>query len=231
METPDFTNEENKEISKLINQPLAGTVPEPEHLSKLISVSREKSLKEAAMLDPLTKLLNRRAFEQRVTELVATYNRESIGKENPKKYALLALDIDHFKSINDTYGHDVGDAVLKRAAEIFKEKFRITDTIARFGGEEFYIILNDVNYEQIIESLSRDRGDTGPGLSFQIELGEAKEEKIISFSGGLVPFIPSENHIDDVIKKADVLLYKAKQSGRNKINPDETIIPPKRNEL
>ncbi len=179
-------------------------------------------LEEIATLDPLTGLLNRRAWDAEIKKTVNDFKRYE--ENNPtKQYAVLALDIDFFKTINDRFGHDGGDVVLVKSSELLKKLFRSTDVIARFGGEEFFVLIKDGDIEKFKERLfARETED--PGISFQIALKgqNGLEEISVSFSGGLALVIPTtEGAIEEARLLADDMLYKAKKSGRNHIKfPD-----------
>ncbi len=171
-----------------------------------------------ALTDSLTGLYNRRYLEVHLEKLLQK------NAENRKSMAVLVVDIDHFKKINDTYLHKVGDEVLKIFAERLKDKLRSFDLVARLGGEEFVVILPDV-YEQrahlIAERLRASIADE-PFLS------SAGALSITASIGGT--FIDSTPQaINEVLARADKCLYEAKAAGRNstvfegvgKLNPDD----------
>ena len=172
----------------------------------LLSILREKNaelkksnknLSVKAYHDNLTKILNRNGFLKKLSE----------KKDN--KYVLAIIDIDKFKSINDTYGHDVGDYVLKDLATIISNKVRTTDIFARWGGEEFIIILDTINLLQaqnICDNLRK-----------EIENSKFKTVGKITISIGVSEFKTKNETFEDVFKKADQALYQAKMSGRNRI--------------
>ncbi len=163
-------------------------------------------LKEQALRDPLTGLHNRRFFEEIAKKLAAEIIRRN------STLGILMIDIDFFKKVNDTYGHDVGDKVIKTIADIIQKSVRESDYVIRWGGEEFLVLLMDVQ----------------PGFSEKVaeKIRKNVEEKPIEFSGGVltktVSIGVSEFPIDtdqiwECIKFADVALYKAKETGRNKV--------------
>lgn len=154
-------------------------------------------IKEMSFKDYLTGLYNRRYFFGRVRELY--------GAENPKTIAL--LDIDFFKRVNDTYGHDCGDAVLKKFSCILSKYIGDDGIVARFGGEEFCIYTYEHKSESYFEELRK-----------KIEEFEIEYENItlrVTASIGLCSAFGLS--LDDMISHADSLLYKAKQIGRNRI--------------
>ena len=129
--------------------------------------------------------------------------------ENTKTpFSYVMFDLDNFKSINDRFGHDVGDNVLTKVAEITKNSLRATDFIGRWGGEEFSFILNMVEYKNaalIAEKLCENIRKTDFGI------GEA-----VTISVGLTEYQTNDN-IDSIVKRADVALYQAKQTGKDRI--------------
>ena len=169
-------------------------------------------LLKQALEDPLTGLNNRRAFMNRAdSEMKRTY-RDS----QPMIVAL--TDLDHFKSVNDTYGHDVGDAVLKHFANVLKKSLRGGDIIGRIGGEEFAVILPRTGIEkgsEVLERLCRDvENNPCPYLSETGSKELLKYTVSIGFSD--ISLNDTTQSIDDLLKKADEALYFAKENGRNR---------------
>ncbi|NPA11177.1 MAG: diguanylate cyclase, partial [Epsilonproteobacteria bacterium] len=144
--------------------------------------------------------------------LTGIYNRgtiESLLKHQMKKGkgSVIFFDIDHFKKINDTYGHDKGDVVLKKLVKIIKQNIRESDLFGRWGGEEFLIVLPNTSYEKALKKAEMLReivahSDLG-GIKATISLGVSEYNK--------------GDDLDEVIKKADEALYEAKESGRNRV--------------
>ncbi len=151
-------------------------------------------LRDLALEDPLTGLPNRRALETRV----ATAMQHSARERQPLTVAM--LDLDFFKNFNDEYGHLAGDQLLKGVAAAWSAQLRGTDTLARVGGEEFVLVLNDVDLNQA-ELVVRKLCEVTP-------LGQ-------TFSAGLSQWIGET--IDELLAKADVAMYEAKRGGRNRI--------------
>ena len=158
--------------------------------------------------DPLTQLLNRRALEQRL-------NREwRLAKRRGATLALLVVDIDHFKQINDSRGHPVGDLVLQELAEIMRATARDTDAIARVGGDEFVILLPDTGWQGAMTFAERLRRNVDDhqfdaelaGLELTISIG-------VALAQGADPVTA-----EDLLEEADRSLYKAKSGGRNRIS-------------
>lgn len=164
-----------------------------------------ETLMQQAMTDPLTNLLNRRAFK-------AVFERE-VSKVNryERPFVLAMVDIDLFKVVNDTWGHDIGDKVLVAIAAELKSIGRETDVVARYGGEEFAILLLETDFETGRNALERIRSNIE---SLSIEVNGSVLGVTASF--GMTDCIKSEQ-FDDVIKRADVALYQAKDNGRNQL--------------
>lgn len=177
--------------------------------TKLVQVHNENTqliskLEVAAHTDPLTGLANRRALFERAKQ------EEDRAKRQNSDLSLLALDIDHFKKINDQYGHDAGDSALKCMAAWSNEKLRNIDLLARTGGEEFIILLPDTNTSQAMIAAER--------LRAHIEKNTVpiKNAESIRFTAsfGLVQIQRGET-FDSALARADKALYQAKADGRN----------------
>jgi diguanylate cyclase (GGDEF)-like protein len=164
------------------------------------------SLKEKSLKDGLTGLYNRYFLEEYLVKAAAlTERRES-------HLGVLMADIDFFKKVNDTYGHDVGDKVLQKFAEVMLKSFRKSDVIVRFGGEEFLILLHDTDEEKSIEVAENLRKIIE---NTQIPIPQGIIKKTISI--GVAVFPKDSRDIWEVVKCADVALYYAKKTGRNKV--------------
>ena len=174
-----------------------------------------------ALTDGLTGLYNRRYLDVHLQKIIAK------NIENKKDMAVLILDIDHFKSVNDTYGHDVGDEVLKVFAERLKDSTRSFDLVARMGGEEFVVVLPEVSDDRPYMVAERLRQAI---CSTPIPCKAPEGHLAITTSVGGVVIGPEVITPEEAIKRADVGLYQAKKEfGRNccvfegigKINPDD----------
>ncbi|WP_448588477.1 GGDEF domain-containing protein [Thermocrinis sp.] len=175
---------------------------------------KNKELQELAYNDPLTGLPNRRFFFEHANLIFEE------AKRYEKKLSLLVMDIDHFKKINDTYGHDVGDLVLKTFAGLLKGLTRKFDICARMGGEEFAVLLPNTGLDGARTLAERIRNKLA---STPIEHGEAII--LVTTSIGVSEFRKGMESIDELIKEADMALYKAKEGGRNRVevfSPDKT---------
>jgi diguanylate cyclase (GGDEF)-like protein len=165
-----------------------------------------ESLKQMAIKDPLTGLYNRRFVEQALDNLTAGILRRGTV------LGVLMCDVDYFKKVNDEYGHDVGDEILMGIAKILKQNVRKADIVARFGGEEFLILLVDIRKDEAEKVAEKLRKKVEEAV-FETKAGILKK----TISIGVSEFPVDAKGIWQVIKFADVALYKAKQMGRNKV--------------
>ncbi len=165
-------------------------------------------LEEMTRTDPLTGLSNRRAL---IKELRSRFQSET---EYEMPTAFIMADIDHFKNVNDNYGHDAGDVVLKGVAETLKKAFRQGDIVSRIGGEEFLIIAPDTDPDVIYNVSERARRMIEE-QSFQV----SKDASISVTCSFGVSFAHLKNNasVDEYIKLADQALYHSKDTGRNKV--------------
>jgi len=171
-------------------------------LANVIHYQKMISAEEAATTDFLTGLSNRRQLLRQGIPLLAG------AKRNGTHVALAMLDIDFFKRVNDTYGHDAGDLVLKQVSTSLKERFRASDIVARYGGEEFCILALQLDKKQAFELFDSFRAMLAANLvDIQIE------KLAITISIGVTTVLG--DCIDTMISQADALLYQAKQNGRN----------------
>ena len=164
--------------------------------------SRTKYL---SLTDELTELPNRRCFE-------AEFNKEFLRAQRYKNnLTLVMFDIDHFKQVNDTYGHQCGDYILKQVSKAALQTFRQTDTVYRVGGEEFMVILTETDIDQCIIPLERFR------KTIETLFIDFNNQNInITVSIGACQYTPDIQTKEQMIEKADSALYKAKNSGRNR---------------
>ena len=183
----DFIKEEGNRISR-INEEL---------------LSKTTKLEEKASFDFLTKLYNRRKFNSFLEYEISKANRYK-----DQHLSLLLVDIDYFKNVNDTYGHLVGDNILQEISKILTICSRDTDIVARWGGEEFVLMLPQTNIEQAFF--------VGEKLRATIEKHKFDDVKHITCSIGVGKFHQNEDK-DTLFKRVDAALYKAKNSGRNKV--------------
>jgi diguanylate cyclase (GGDEF)-like protein len=159
-----------------------------------------------SVLDGLTGLYNRRQFELGIEQ---EFNRT---KRHPADFSLAILDIDFFKKVNDTYGHQYGDYVLKTVADLMKSSFRKTDLLYRYGGEELVIIMPETNIEGAVIPVQRLRKAVEE-YNFDYNGVKAKVTVSIGLTMNYVDF----KSATELLKSADEALYKAKEEGRNRV--------------
>ncbi len=160
-----------------------------------------------AVTDGLTQLYVRRYFDLRLDEEF------SAAKRYGRVFSILLLDIDHFKRLNDTYGHQAGDLVLKQFAQLLKNNTRQADVCCRYGGEEMAVIMP--------ETLLYDGAVLASKLCARIRdkrfLGPGKEPLSVTTSVGVAQYHEGLKHPEDVVQAADAALYRAKELGRNRV--------------
>jgi diguanylate cyclase (GGDEF)-like protein len=184
------------------------------HMAVSLSNARMlRRLEELATMDGLTGLLNKRAMLEVADQKIAS------AKRFGKQLSVLVTDIDHFKKVNDTYGHDVGDVVIKGLGEILRRLKRNTDAVARFGGEEFVIICEETDArgamllaervrEELEKTVFHPQGKLGPnGMPLGIS---------VNCSIGVATFPTAGGNWEEMFKAADESLYVSKRSGRNR---------------
>jgi two-component system cell cycle response regulator len=163
---------------------------------------------EMAVTDPLTGLYNRRYMSVHVGAMV------DAAADRGKTVSVLALDVDHFKAVNDTYGHDAGDEVLKELARRIKANIRNIDLACRTGGEEFVIALPETDAEVAYKVAERLRRAVG-GKPFNA--GPEAGNLTVTVSIGVAELENAAESLDDIVKRADEALYRAKREGRNRV--------------
>jgi len=176
----------------------------------------EEQVRAMAFHDPLTNLLNRRHLMERLSQSMAS------SKRSGNHAALIFLDLDHFKPLNDRYGHKVGDCLLIETATRLTGSVRAVDAVARFGGDEFVVILGDLHPERgaSLELAGRIAEKMRISLSAPYCLSAAGLEPMpqyLSASLGVVVFLGHESGQDDLLKWGDAAMYQAKKAGRNAI--------------
>ncbi len=189
---------EKKQIIDYDDKTLKIKIIKFNHNSILIFINDITKYEEKIQKDPLTGVYNRNILEK-------------ILKENiNKQICMIFADIDHFKKINDTYGHQFGDTVLQTFAQILKNSLRKNDIIVRYGGEEFLIYIQNVesikNAQKIAEQLRK-----------VVENFDFNGKKITASFGVCCKYISSKESFEELIKNADKALYKAKNNGRNRV--------------
>ncbi len=164
-------------------------------------------LERMAHTDALTNMYNRRYFIQRLTE---EFER---GRRHGMSLAVLIFDLDHFKQINDTYGHDMGDAVLVSIADVVNEVKRVSDVACRLGGEEFALLLPETNRAGAVHLAQRLR----QGIEDYPYKERCGEDMNVTASVGVATLSPQMQDPAGILKTADRALYEAKNSGRNRV--------------
>jgi diguanylate cyclase (GGDEF)-like protein len=194
-------DEADRKLIEVFSAKISIAFANADHYQKMVSAE------EAATTDFLTGLVNRRQLLRLGVPLVAGAHRAGTP------LAVAMLDIDHFKRINDTWGHDAGAKVLRRVAALLRERFRTSDVVARFGGEEFCIIATNLDRDA-----ARKLFDAFRSLL---------EEQVFEIQGQRVPVTVSigvtsivADNVDAMISAADAQLFRAKQGGRNRTEID-----------
>ena len=185
--------------------------------SSLQTVWEIEEITRRARTDPLTGLYNRGHFEDRLQQMIAETGR--FGGQS----SLVMFDIDHFKNVNDTHGHQAGDAVLRAIARLLQERVRDVDTCARYGGEELALLLPRTELDGAVELANRLRLVVME-RTVRWTGGSAR----VTISGGVAAFPASARSVEALIAAADAALYRAKADGRNRVNAAEAISGPAR---
>jgi diguanylate cyclase (GGDEF)-like protein len=172
-----------------------------------------EELEKRSVTDPLTRLSNRRAFE---TDLQQELDRTSRYR---KPFCVLMVDVDHFKRVNDTFGHLNGDRILVRLADVLRRSVRRTDRICRFGGEEFAVLLIETASSEariVAERIRTSVAQTSVEM-MAWESGDVPDGETTSFTVSIgVGEVHPDDAAQDVIGRADQALYAAKTGGRNR---------------
>lgn len=190
-----------------------------EHLAAVVAICIENAcnlerLKRQGLTDTLTAINNRRFFDQRLTEEMERASREGAP------ITCLLLDVDHFKQVNDTYGHQTGDYVLREVAGLIRAQLRGSDVLSRYGGEEFAALLSRSGAHEAGEVAERIRQSIAGHRFFDNQSGEAFQ---VTISIGIATFHPQKTSGaprlkgDVLVGHADRALYEAKSGGRNKV--------------
>lgn len=165
-----------------------------------------RELRHVAVTDPLTGIGNRTHLEGRLSAIIAEY------QNNGSRAGLLFIDVDHFKHVNDAHGHNCGDSVLRMVANTIRYALRATDTVGRWGGEEFIVILYDMKQKNVLRRaaeklrvlVEHSRLDhNGQGVTVTISVGGT--------------LLRAKDTPETLVQRADELLYQSKQAGRNRV--------------
>lgn len=174
----------------------------------MISQRLQSDLNDLAMNDALTRVRNRRAMQS-----MLDFEMRRVQTE-VKDFSIILLDVDHFKQVNDTHGHDVGDLVLQWMAQMLQSLLRVQDVVARWGGEEFLVLLPDTSLDEAMQTADR--------LRLKIEKTPVESSPVhlqITFSAGVANSSPNRN-VDQICKVADQALYAAKQTRNRVVSQD-----------
>jgi two-component system cell cycle response regulator len=167
---------------------------------------------ENAAHDGLTGLFNRRYFDRRLREEIAH------AKRHKRPFSLVLLDLDHFKLVNDTYGHEDGDRVLRHIAEVAQAQLREDDVACRYGGEEFILLLRGTSAMAARVVANRLRANLA---ARPITLGPQDELRHITFSAGVSAADERNSYnTEEIVGRADAALYRAKRAGRNRVEAE-----------
>jgi len=180
-------------------------------------------LEDISLTDPMTGLANRTQFERSLGALLIR------SDDNDSQHAVCFLDLDRFKIVNDSCGHAAGDDLLMQVARIFSDTVRSGDLVARIGGDEFAVLLENCPPVQ-----ARRIADTFRAAIDNYQFFWEEQPFNIGVSIGVVPFTPGNNRLSDILGAADTACYLAKESGRNRVHyylPDDRALMHRRNEM
>jgi diguanylate cyclase (GGDEF)-like protein len=181
-------------------------------------VARSQTLLQLATSDPLTGLLNRGYVDDRF----------AIELSRARRYrtplTIAVIDADRFKFLNDTYGHPMGDLVLRKLGEIFRESFRQSDTAGRYGGEEFVVILPETELETAQQKLESVR-ELVAQTSFELPKRGQKVRVQVTISAGLASFPQDGETTSELFALADDRMFQAKKEGRNRVVTSTAGLP------
>lgn len=219
---------EMSEIRKVVSDLMLATVEviqaseflkerldETTHKSESLQWELHKAQQEI-LFDQLTNLYNRKAFEKRIREYLKAYS------EGGKFFSVVMLDIDHFKQFNDQHGHQLGDQVLRFVGAFLNKELKGKDFAARFGGEEFVILLAGTSLDKAVLVANNIRKSLADVQLRHVKTGTVLGR--VTISAG-VSAVREEDTVESAVKRADDALYLAKQSGRNNVKSEQEILP------
>ena len=208
VDLPVLSRSEVGYLTEVFNDMVARLRQGREELAAINKTLREKNqeLHELSITDSLTGLYNRK-------HLMETLDNEVVrSKRHKHDFAVLVVDIDHFKKYNDTYGHLAGDEVLSRLATVFKESVRSCDYVARYGGEEFILVLPEIGPQDGVKAAERIRKKV-----LKENFAADGKEIQVTVSVGVASYPKDGEEPQAIIRHADTALYEAKESGRNQV--------------
>ena len=206
-----------EEIQTILISQISSVIASNKHLEDDLVCTRYQLEQQAqeldltrveARTDALSGVGNRKCFEEAGAFMMSKF------KRNGDKFALVLLDVDHFKWINDTHGHQAGDRVITIIGKMLRDLLRPRDAVARYGGDEFAILLADVDFPAAIKAAQRIRIEID---RTNFDCGVHGARIAVTFSMGLAMPSPDDS-ADSLLKKADKALYRSKNRGRNQLN-------------
>jgi len=172
---------------------------------------RFSKIEHENIIDHLTGIHNRRYLDERIdSEAIRAHKYDM-------PLSMMMIDIDHFKAVNDRYGHQIGDRVLKSLCEVLIKKGRITDVVARYGGEEIVILTIQTNISDTFNVAEKLRKTVETSIMVPVDKSEDREDIRITVSIGVAGLDQQGFDSQAMIKKADMALYQAKSEGRNRV--------------
>lgn len=188
----------------------AGVISERLRRDRRRARELQEALAEQAVRDSLTELHNRRYFESFLESEIARINRYG------GVCTLAMVDLDDFKAYNDTHGHQAGDRLLQRLAEILRDEFRTGDVVARYGGEEFAVVMVNTDREAALQAAERARRRIAETSFDDDALPDARHHMTASFGLAVAP--EDANDPETLVERADEALYRAKRAGKDRVD-------------
>lgn len=174
-------------------------------------IKRIYTLEIENITDPLMSIKNRRYLDQKIEEEFSKAARYDLA------FSILMIDIDHFKNINDIYGHDTGDLVLKKLGILINTLIRETDTVARYGGEEIMVLCPSTDLHHAAWLAERLRHEIETCVMVSSDMENESRELLVTVSIGIAEFSSDVFCATDLVKRADEAMYQAKDAGRNRV--------------
>ena len=180
-------------------------------LRTALIIKRNYILEIENITDPLMEINNRRYLEQKLNEEFSKASRYDLS------FSILMIDIDHFKNINDRYGHDAGDIVLRNLGALIKKFIRDFDTVARYGGEEIMILCPLTDGQHALSLAERLRQKIEKTVIIPATMEKEGREIRITVSIGVAEYVSDISSVEALVKRADTAMYRAKHDGRNQV--------------
>jgi diguanylate cyclase (GGDEF)-like protein len=179
-------------------------------LQTALDVKRIYTLEIENITDPLMCIKNRRYLDRKLDEEFSKAKRYELP------LSVMMIDIDHFKNVNDIYGHDIGDVVLKNIGALIAKSIRESDCAARYGGEEIVVVFPMTDAQHAFKMAERLRKEIAVSMMLPADLEKNIQELYVTVSIGVAGITPETLTVDQLMKKADIAMYRAKNDGRNK---------------